>query len=134
MTRLVAFMLIIFGLAACTTPGPGQDPYPRVDGVVTYYERIGLPQNAVVEVSLLDITDPRRPYVIGIDRIFGPPGPPIAFAIDFERHQIDPRGVYEVAAQIVIDGRQVMANHEPYFVITDGNPYRDLEVVVRRIR
>jgi putative lipoprotein len=94
-----------------------------VSGEVFYRERIALPADAVVEVTLLDVTRTDRPgELIASLQIKPRRQVPIPFEIHVADPEIDPRRSYAVRATIVADGRLLFITAELPRVLTQGNP------------
>jgi heat shock protein HslJ len=87
----------------------------QVKGTATYLERMALPQGAVFEATLEDVSKAgTKAEVIGSTRIERPGNPPIAFAIPYDPARIDPKGRYAVRGRIVADGRLLFTTEEHY--------------------
>lgn len=95
----------------------------QLRGEVSYRERIVLPPNAIVEVTLLDITrrDGLGELVAAVQ--IRPRGQvPIRFEIRFADHEIDPRRIYGIHARILVDDRLRFATTTMPRVLTQGHP------------
>jgi len=106
-----------------------------VSGTVTYRERIALPPDAVVTVQLQDTARADAPALVLAEAVIETMGRqvPIPFSITYDPTSIDPRGRYTLSATITgADGRLRFSNTQAYPVITNGNPTRDIEIVVMR--
>ncbi|MBE9110927.1 YbaY family lipoprotein [Nodosilinea sp. LEGE 07298] len=101
-----------------------------VTGTVTYLPRIAMPPNAVLEVSLLDVSRADAPAITLATQsmVFGDRQVPLPFELVYDPDQIDPRFSYAVQARILIDGQLRFINTSRFGVITQGNP---TEVEVR---
>lgn len=116
------------------TPSTATDKLPGVvTGTVTYRERMALPPNAVVEVELrnVSLTDVQA-TVIASQTIVNPPQVPIAFRLEFDLRQIEPRYSYAISARITIEDQLAFINDQSYLVLTRGRPDR-VEMVLRRV-
>jgi len=118
------------GASASTQPAPSMS----VTGVVTYRERIALPPNAVVQVSLRDISLADAPAVVLGEQtiITGGNQVPIPFAIAYDPAAIDPRFTYAVSARITVDGQLLFTSMTTMLVITHGHPTH-VEIVVQHV-
>jgi putative lipoprotein len=94
-----------------------------LSGEVFYRERVALPPNAVLEISLVDVT---RPGGLGelVASVQVRPNRqvPIPFEIRYGEDDVDPRRSYAVRANIVADGRLLFVNARPQRVLTQGHP------------
>lgn len=107
----------------------------QVSGTVTYRQRIALPDDAVVEVRLQEVSRLDAPAVTIAEQIIETNGRqvPFAFALDYDPGDIDPRYTYVVQARILVDGELQWINTSAYRVITQGAP-NTVEVVVSPAR
>lgn len=105
-----------------------------VMGTVTYRERIALPANAVVQVSLQDISRADAPAVVLGEQTIETGGRqvPIPFAIPYDAATIDERFTYSVRARITVDGQLMFTSTTANLVITRGIP-TNVEIVVQRV-
>jgi uncharacterized lipoprotein YbaY len=101
---------------------------------VTYRKRIALPANAVVQVSLRDISLADAPAaVLGRQAITtGGRQIPIQFAIAYDPAAIDPRFTHAVHARITVAGRLQFTSTTATLVITEGHP-TPVEIVVQQV-
>jgi putative lipoprotein len=130
MRTLLLTLLVLLHAA----PSTATDKIPGVvTGTVTYRERMALPPNAVVEVELrnVSLTDVQA-TVIASQTIVNPPQVPIAFRLEFDPRQIEPRYSYAISARITIEHQLAFINDQSYLVLTRGRPDR-VEMVLRRV-
>ena len=104
-----------------------------VTGSVTYLERIALPDDAVVEVKLLDVslTDVEA-VTISEQTIANLGQVPIPFELLYDPQDIDPRNTYRVQARITNGGDLIFINTSAFLVLTQGNP-STVEVIVEPV-
>ncbi|WP_017297917.1 YbaY family lipoprotein [Nodosilinea nodulosa] len=95
-----------------------------VTGTVTYLPRVAMPPNAVLEVSLIDVSRADAPAVTLASQsmVFGDRQVPLPFELVYNPDQIDPRFSYAVQARILVDGQLRFTNTSRFAVITQGNP------------
>jgi putative lipoprotein len=137
MPSLALLLATVVGLAACGSDadsdntGSGEDTaMGRIEGSVTYRERMMLPPGAQVEIQLQDISLADAPADVLATVLLTPKGgPPYAFAIEYDPARIDPRKRYGLSARIEV-GRQLMFINMDYIDPFAGNP---LEVLVNRV-
>jgi len=110
----------------------GQAPPAKVTGTVTYRQRMALPENAVVEVTLRDVSRADAPAVEIGKQVIELKGRqvPVPFEISYDPAKIDERFSYSVAARITVEGRLVFISDTNHAVITRGNPNQVTIVVV----
>jgi putative lipoprotein len=93
-------------------------------GTVSYSERIALPTDAVVEVTLSDISqqDVAAP-VIGQTRLASEGRQiPLPFEIRYDQTRIEAKALYAVRATISSGGRMWFTTDTVHQVITQGHP------------
>ena len=132
-SRLLAF-LALAGMAACgerQAPISGEaDTVARIEGSVTYLERMMLPPDAAIEVQLEDISRADAPAtVLATVSLVPEGGPPYAFVIEYDQAAIDERMRYALRASIS-RGDRLLFTSTDYIDPFQGNP---VEVLVRRV-
>ena len=118
-TPLLAAGLLTFSLlSACTS----QAPKASVTGEVFYLQRMALPPQAVLSVTLQDVSLADAPS-IELARQQGPVSGqvPLPFKLDYNPQQVDPRHRYSVSARIEQEGRLLFISTQHYSVKLDGS-------------
>lgn len=102
-----------------------------VTGTVTYRQRIALPDNAIVQVQLLDVSRQDAAATVLGEQTITPNGKqvPFEFEIPYDPAQIQAGHSYAVQARITVGGQLRFVNTSSYPVITNGNP-NQIEVLV----
>ena len=92
-----------------------------IEGTATYRERMALPEGAVLEVELLDISraDAKSEQLAAI-RIAPQNQVPIPFTLPYDPAVIDERNRYTVAAKIIHEGRLLFRSATVHPVLTRG--------------
>jgi uncharacterized lipoprotein YbaY len=119
---------------------PGEDSRQQpttsasVTGTVTYEESVALPPNALVRVSLLDISRAGAPAAVLGELAIETGGRqvPIPFVIAYDPSAIDARRTYAVRARITVDGQLLFTSTTANLVITQGSP-TDVGIVVQPV-
>ncbi len=94
-----------------------------LSGDVFYRERVALPPNAVLEISLVDVTRPGGlGELVASMQVRPNRQVPIPFEIRYGDDDVDPRRSYAVRANILADGRLLFVNARPQRVLTLGHP------------
>ena len=92
-----------------------------ISGTVAYRERIALSPQAVVEISLQDVSRADAPAtVIAKQRITNPGQGPIRFDLTYQAEDIDERMSYAIQARILEGGRLMFINDTHTAVLTRG--------------
>jgi putative lipoprotein len=112
-----ALLALMLGVAAAQGTGTG-----TVSGTINYRQRVALPQDAIVAVSLQDTTLADAPARILGESTIATQGAqvPIPFRIDYDPAAIDPARRYAVRATITVGGRLLFASTTAYPVLTGG--------------
>ncbi|MBW4653174.1 MAG: YbaY family lipoprotein [Kaiparowitsia implicata GSE-PSE-MK54-09C] len=115
--------------------GTLQQDYESVSGTVTYRPRIALPPNAVVEVSLVDVSRADAPATVLACQALVTNGRQVPFAFDlaYDPNQIDSRLTYAVQARISVEGQLQFINTSRFNVITNNTPTDSVEIVVEPV-
>jgi putative lipoprotein len=94
-----------------------------LSGEVFYRERVALPPNAVLEISLVDVTRPGGlGELVASMQVRPNRQVPIPFEIRYGNDDVDPRRSYAVRANILADGRLLFVNARSQRVLTHGHP------------
>ncbi len=103
-----------------------------VTGTVTYLDRSALPENAVIDVELVDASRADAPATVLASQSITAGGAqvPIPFALAYDPAQINPGALVLVQARITIDGQLRYISQTAIPVITNGGPTTDVEVLV----
>lgn len=108
-------------------------PMATVSGTVTYRERIALTPDAVLEVTLVDVSRADAPAeVLGRQVIETPGQVPISFVIDYDPADIQANHTYAVQARIREGDELRWVSTEAHLVITRDNP-TEVDILVRAI-
>lgn len=103
----------------------------RVTGTLTYPRHTALPPDAVVYITLVDVS-PRQDAsgdIIARQTITKPGQIPIPFEVKYNPSQINYKYNYAIQAHITVKGKLLFINTLPYPVITRGNP-NTIDVIV----
>lgn len=83
-------------------------------GQVTYRERVALPDQATLEIQLVDQTLPSLPPRLDVMAPIGPGQVPLGFNLNFDDAIIIPAHSYALIASITVQGGLLFRNFEPY--------------------
>ena len=111
------------GEQTITLNGTPQPADKAVTGTVSYLPRIALPPNAVVEVSLVDVSRADAPATVLSSQqiVSGGRQVPFPFTLLYDPGQIDSRFSYAVQSRITVDGDLQFVSTTRFPVITNGN-------------
>lgn len=106
-------LLVSLSMTACTLPaGTGQGD-ALITGTVSYRERMAIPTDAVVSVSLEDVSKADAPSTkIAETRFPASGGPPYAFALSYDPAEIESGRRYSLRATIRLGERLLFTSTE----------------------
>ncbi|MGZ9111383.1 MAG: YbaY family lipoprotein [Rhodoplanes sp.] len=93
-----------------------------LNGTIAYMRPMAIPRDAMVEVSLLDLTDAASPVVVAEQRFRAARQAPIGFDLPYASSRIARGHVYGLRARILVDGALWFVNEQPAPVLTGGHP------------
>ncbi|ANP77103.1 YbaY family lipoprotein [Vibrio sp. 10N.222.51.C8] len=123
-TSLVSFGLLV-GCQATSETSASQEVVAEntqvISGTVSYRERIALPENAVVTVTLEDISLADAPSTVIATQEFTTDGKqvPFAFELSYDNDKIKANHRYNMRASIHVDGKLRFITDTIKSVITD---------------
>ena len=108
-------------------------PSATLNVTVFYRERIAMPPNAALIVTLEDVSRADAPAATVANRRIDEPGNvPIDVEIAYDPSTIDERSTYAVRATIEVDGEKWWTSTQAHHVLTHGAPDQ-VEVMVSRV-
>lgn len=122
--RTVEIEVAKSGEQTITIDGETQQNSGAITGIISYLPRIALPPNAVVDVSLVDVSRADSPAVAlsSIQMVSGGRQVPFPFELIYDPGQVNSGSFYAVQAHIMVDGEQQFVSTNRVPVITNGNP------------
>ena len=111
---------------AVLLPTPAFAAKIDLPGQVTYRERVALPDDASLELQLVDQTTPNLPPRLDVRATIGAGQVPLSFNLNFDDALILPGHSYALIAAISAGGGLLFRNFEPYVV----NPLAPTQPVV----
>jgi putative lipoprotein len=127
---LIIFLLVPVLLIGC---GSTSSSTATVTGTVTYLQKIALPADAVVTVTLEDVSRADAPADMLGQQVIEPKGAqvPIPFAVPYDSSKIQDNHTYSVRATIKDgSGKLLFTSDTSVPVITRGSPTENVEIVV----
>jgi putative lipoprotein len=130
--RRARLMIAILALSAAFAPASARAA-ERITGTLTLPARVALPPQAVVRVSLRDVSraDAPAPEIAALD-LQPKHQPPLPFVLRYEKARIHPAHTYAVSARVLVDGRLAFITTRVYPVITRGAP-RTVEMILEPV-
>ncbi|HRP07147.1 MAG TPA: YbaY family lipoprotein [Gemmatimonadales bacterium] len=126
-----AAALLALSMLGCT----GASDEAAITGTVTYRERMALPPDADITVSLLDVSLADAPATTIAETTFTAGGRqvPLPFNITYQTSQITDNHAYVVRGSIRSDGALMFTTDQAYPVLTSGTPSRVDLLLVRSV-
>lgn len=108
---------------------------PVVTVTVTYLERIALPENAEITVTIEDIARADAPATVLVSQtiVSGGANVPFTFKLPYDPAQLDDRAMYSVRAQIRVDGELWFTSDKVTPVLSRGAG-TEVELVLVRVQ
>jgi len=128
-TSLVLLLLVVVSVSACNRASDE----PTVSGTVTYQQKIALPPDAVVTVRIEDVSRADAPAEVIGQQVIKTEGKqvPFSFAVPYGADKIEENHTYSLRVRIEDgSGKLLFINDTSVPVITQGNPTKDVEVMV----
>lgn len=135
--RLLFVSLLILP-AACKQQGPSvsesSSESSYISGTVSYRERIALSPQAVVEISLQDVSRADAPAtIIAEQRITNPGQVPIRFDLTYPSEDIDERMSYAIQARI-LEGDHLMFINDTHTAVLTGGAGDHVDMMLIRVQ
>ena len=137
--KAVLLVVLLVALAACgaaqQTAEEAQiapEGVQTVTGTVSYLDRSALPENAVIDVELVDASRADAAAIVLASQSITAGGAqvPFPFSLAYDPAQINPGALVLLQARITIDGQLRYISQTAVPVITNGAPTTDVEVLV----
>ena len=120
---ILLLLAAALGLAGCKTIDPGPAPLPSVVCTLALASPTTLEFGTVMEIRLVDFTQPdTRPQVLAERTESNPGQPPLHYRLLYNPAAIDPQHDYGVEARLLVKGRPIWVLPNPVPVITKGRP------------
>lgn len=122
------------GEQSITIDGVPQQADETITGTVSYLPRIALPPDAIIEVSLVDVSRADAPAITLSSQkiVSGGRQVPFPFTLLYDPEQISPGFSYAVQSRITVGGDLKFVTTTQFPVITNGHP-TEVEVQVEPI-
>ena len=130
---LISALAVALVVSACTSMIQEDADLEAVTGTLTYKERIALPDNARITVTLADVSKMDVAAEVISSQAFLADGQqvPFGYQLNFSRQEIVPNHTYAVSARIEVDGKLLFITDTANHVLTDQaqSTHKDLVLV-----
>ncbi|MGF1737401.1 YbaY family lipoprotein [Photobacterium satsumensis] len=130
---LISALAVALVVSACTSLIEQDADLEMVKGTLTYKERIALPDNARITVTLADVSKMDVAAEVLSSQAFLADGKqvPFEYQLNFSRQEIIPNHTYAVSARIEVDGKLLFITDTANHVLTDQaeSTYKDLVLI-----
>ncbi|MBO9406649.1 META domain-containing protein [Shimia sp. R9_1] len=131
--QTVAKLILGAGLALPLIAGSAAADIQDLLGIVSYRERVALPPEALVEITLEDVSKMDVASVVLARQVLKPEGQvPIAFRLAYDDGMVAENGRYSVRAIIQV-GEDVLWRSTQSFAALTQNAPEEVEVMVERM-
>lgn len=118
---LISALAVALIVSACTSLVQQDADLEAVTGTLTYKERIALPDNARITVTLADVSKMDVTAEVISSQAFLADGKqvPFEYQLNFSRQEIVANHTYAVSARIEVDGQLLFITDTANHVLTD---------------
>lgn len=118
---LISALAVALIVSACTSLVQQDADLEAVTGTLTYKERIALPGNARITVTLADVSKMDVAAEVISSQAFLADGQqvPFEYQLNFSRQEIVANHTYAVSARIEVDGKLLFTTDTANHVLTD---------------
>ena len=133
--RSIALLAVAVALLVAGCSGGSKREMATVTGTVTYLQRIALPPDAELLVTLEDVSLQDAPAGVIAERTIPTEGKqaPLEFAIEYDTKIIEESHSYSVRAEIFVGGERRFVTGQSYPVLTRGAPSH-VDVIVMALQ
>lgn len=124
---------VCIALAVCLGAGSAMADFQKLHGSVLYREKIALPPEAMVEVTLEDVSKMDVKSTVLASQTLKPAGQvPVVFQLSYDDAMVEDRGRYSVRAVIRV-GENVLWRSTQSFPALTGDAPNSVDVLVERM-
>ncbi|MGF1717177.1 YbaY family lipoprotein [Photobacterium chitinilyticum] len=133
---LISALAVVLVISACTNLIQQDAGLGTVEGSLAYRERIALPDNARITVTLSDVSKMDAPADVISSQAFMADGKqvPFDFLLSFMKEEIKPNHTYSVSARIEVNGKLVFITDTANPVITDPSLTTKLNLMLIKVQ
>ncbi|MGF1729484.1 YbaY family lipoprotein [Photobacterium kasasachensis] len=133
---LLSALIALLVISACTNLIKQDADLGTVDGSLTYKERIALPNNARITVTLSDVSKMDVPAEVISSQAFLSDGKqvPFDFQLNFMKEEIKPNHTYSISARIEVNGKLMFITDTSNPVITDPSLTTKLNLMLVNVQ
>jgi uncharacterized lipoprotein YbaY len=136
MRRARAFIIPTLIFTILLIAGCGSS-YPSIlRGTVIYSDGLVVPPDATLKIELVDVVRQNMPPSVIAEQLIENPGsPPVAFEVNLNPQEINPKHSYYLVASVSgANGDLLYDSTQPYPVLTQGNPSSGVEIIIYQIK
>lgn len=133
---LLSALIALLVISACTNLIKQDADLGTVDGSLTYKERVALPNNARITVTLSDVSKMDVPAEVISSQAFLSDGKqvPFDFQLNFMKEEIKPNHTYSISARIEVNGKLMFITDTSNPVITDPSLTTKLNLMLVNVQ
>ncbi|WP_299014925.1 YbaY family lipoprotein [uncultured Photobacterium sp.] len=136
MFTLIAALAVVLVISACTNLVKQDADLAQVEGSLTYRERIALPHDARITVTLSDVSLMDAPAEVVSSQAFMADGKqvPFEFSLNFVKSEIKSGHTYAISARIEVNNKLMFITDTVNPVITDSAATTKLNLVLIKVK
>ncbi|QUJ66639.1 YbaY family lipoprotein [Photobacterium sp. GJ3] len=134
MFALLSILVTAMVISACTNMMTKETGVGKVEGSLAYRERIALPDEALITVTLSDVSLMDAPAEVISRQSFlaGGKQVPFTFTLQYLEDEVKPSHTYAVSARIEVNGQLMFITDTANHVITDPAKTTQLDLMLIR--
>lgn len=135
MFALLTLLVTAMVISACTNMINKEAGVGKVEGNLTYRERMALPDDALITVTLSDVSLMDVPAKVISRQSYLAAGKqvPFSFSLQYMEEEIKPSHTYAVSARIEVNGKLLFITDTANHVITDPSKTTRLDLMLVRV-
>ena len=133
---LISALVLLLVVSACTNYIQQDADLGQVEGSLSYRERVALPDNARITVTLSDVSKMDVPAEVISSQAFMADGEqvPFNFSLSYGKNKIKPNHTYAVSARIEVDNQLMFITDTANHVITDPAATTQLNLMLVSVK
>ena len=133
---LISALALLLVVSACTNYIQQDADLGQVEGSLSYRERIALPDNARITVTLSDVSKMDAPAEVISSQAFIADGNqvPFHFNLSYAKGEIIPSHTYAVSARIEVNNKLMFVTDTANHVLTDPGTTTKLNLMLVKVK
>ncbi|GAB6259965.1 YbaY family lipoprotein [Photobacterium sp. CCB-ST2H9] len=135
MFALLTLLITAMVISACTNLITKDAGVSKIEGSLAYRERIALPDDALITVTLSDVSlmDAPAEVISSQSYLAGGKQVPFSFTLQYMEGEVKPAHTYAVSARIELNGKLLFITDTANHVITDPAKTTKLDLMLVKV-